>query len=222
MKIRTVIVLIVWIAILLSVQIGYVCLLLHLPKVGVSWSDRGVFGDSFGALNAFISGCAFICLVVSLRQQEKQLADNQKDIEREITAMTAQATSSEKATAALTKQLSLMQLSSRLAAIPTLVEAELVHLEVHHSNELGSHRIRSMTHQAIKGLLAEAEEELKLLEQNQRDPSTMLPLTSRLTMHQPTIGHFRCFVQNLRALHEFKRDLFELYRELAKPSTTEA
>jgi hypothetical protein len=190
MKIRTVVVLIVWIAVLLGIQVGYALFLL--PQIGIAAADRGLFGDSFGAFNAFISGCAFICLLISLRQQEKHLVENQKEIEREISLLTKQATSSENATAALTRQLALMQLSSRLSAIPTLVEAELVHLEAHHAQELGKARIRSMTHHAIAILLANAEAEMKILSNFHQNPSSPIPATCHLILHQPPLGHFKC------------------------------
>ena len=203
-----------WIFALVALQIAYA--VFFLPHVGNDAQARGLFGDSFGALNAFISGCAFICLLFSLRQQEKSLADNQKDIERQIALMTKQTDLSSGATNALTKQLRLMQLSSQLTALPTLLEAELVHLEVHHKNELGNSPIRTMTETGVLQLLRQAESNKKILEEIEKDPTVPIPSTSQLIMHKPQLGHFSCFVNNLRSLHEFKRDLFVLYKELAK------
>lgn len=214
MSLRTITILAAWILALVALQAGYA--VLFLPHVGNDPQTRGLFGDSFGALNAFISGCAFICLLFSLRQQEKSLADNQKDIEQQIALMTKQTNLSAEATNALTKQLRLMQLSSQLTALPTLVEAELVHLEVHHKNELGNAPIRTMTDIGILQLLKQAESDQVILETIANDPTAPIPATSKLIIHRPQLGHFICFVNNLRSLHEFKRDLFVLYKELAK------
>lgn len=43
----------------------------------------GQIGDSFGALNAFISGCAFIAVVVSLKQQTEQLKLQREDLKNQ-------------------------------------------------------------------------------------------------------------------------------------------
>lgn len=40
----------------------------------------GLIGDSFGALNAFISGCAFIAVVISLKQQTEQIKLQREDL----------------------------------------------------------------------------------------------------------------------------------------------
>lgn len=43
----------------------------------------GQIGDCFGALNAFISGCAFIAVVVSMKQQTEQLKLQREDLKNQ-------------------------------------------------------------------------------------------------------------------------------------------
>lgn len=43
----------------------------------------GLIGDSFGALNAFISGCAFIAVVISLKQQTEQIKLQREDLKNQ-------------------------------------------------------------------------------------------------------------------------------------------
>lgn len=48
-----------------------------------SLPSRGEFGDSFGALNALFSTCAFIALLVSLVMQRRQMLDERTRIEKD-------------------------------------------------------------------------------------------------------------------------------------------
>jgi hypothetical protein len=65
--------------------------------VDSGWSKTGVFGDSFGGLNALFSALAFVAVIYSLRQQsemiEKQeieIADNKKALEEQKTSVDRQ------------------------------------------------------------------------------------------------------------------------------------
>lgn len=48
-----------------------------------SLPSRGEFGDSFGALNAIFSTCAFVVLLVSLAMQRRQMLDERARIEKD-------------------------------------------------------------------------------------------------------------------------------------------
>ena len=48
-----------------------------------SLQSRGVFGDSFGALNAMFSTCAFLVLLVSLAMQRRQMLDERLRVEKD-------------------------------------------------------------------------------------------------------------------------------------------
>ncbi len=44
------------------------------------WSDRGTFGDLFGAVNALFSGLAFAGLLYSLIENRKQISSQQEEL----------------------------------------------------------------------------------------------------------------------------------------------
>ena len=48
--------------------------------VGSDWSQTGVFGDSFGGLNAFFSALAFVAVIYSISQQNEVLKKQDEEI----------------------------------------------------------------------------------------------------------------------------------------------
>jgi len=58
--------------------IAYWLLVSHLIP---TWPERGLFGDAFGALNAFVSGVALIGVVYALYLQQRQLDELRRSIE---------------------------------------------------------------------------------------------------------------------------------------------
>lgn len=46
------------------------------------WDVRGQFGDLFGAVNALFSGLAFVGLIITIRQQHKDLEYQQQAIDQ--------------------------------------------------------------------------------------------------------------------------------------------
>lgn len=45
-----------------------------------SWSNRGTFGDMFGAINSLFSGLAFALLIVALYLQKEELEETRKEL----------------------------------------------------------------------------------------------------------------------------------------------
>lgn len=75
------------------------------------WSDRGTFGDQFGAVNALFSGLAFAGLIITillqrrdLRLQRKDLRMQRKELQLNRQEMEAQTAEFEKQNATLLKQ----------------------------------------------------------------------------------------------------------------------
>jgi hypothetical protein len=52
----------------------------HFP---LSWSERGQFGDLFGAVNALFSGLAFAGIIFTIYIQQKEIEQNSKDLKRQ-------------------------------------------------------------------------------------------------------------------------------------------
>lgn len=45
-----------------------------------NWTDRGTFGDLFGAINALFSGLAFAALIYTILLQRKEINQNKEEI----------------------------------------------------------------------------------------------------------------------------------------------
>ena len=87
-----------------------------------NWSDRGTFGDLFGAVNALFSGLAFAGLIytIVLQKQDLELQRNEIALNRAELKKTAKAQQhSEKA---LIQQVEQMKLASKLNALKILID----------------------------------------------------------------------------------------------------
>lgn len=63
--------------------------LLWAPWSGQSWESRGVFGDSYGVLNALFSGLAFAGVITALFLQHTEISESQQEIEKTVKAIAA-------------------------------------------------------------------------------------------------------------------------------------
>lgn len=93
-------------------------------------NDRGVFGDSFGALNALISGLAFggIIYTILLQQgqlnmQKEELILQRKELELTRQELNRTADAQEKSEKALSRQAENMELTSKISALSALFNA---------------------------------------------------------------------------------------------------
>jgi uncharacterized membrane protein YciS (DUF1049 family) len=75
-----------------------------------SWSDRGTFGDMFGAVNTLFSGLAFAGVIYAIFLQRKEL-----ELQREELSLTRNELS--KSASAQAKQVEQMEKSAMLSAI---------------------------------------------------------------------------------------------------------
>ncbi|MGK0175535.1 MAG: hypothetical protein ACI9AT_001922 [Ulvibacter sp.] len=97
-----------------------------------NWSDRGTFGDLFGAVNALFSGLAFAGLIytIVLQKQDLKLQRNEIALNRAELKKTAKAQqNSEKA---LIEQVEQMKVASKLNALKTLID--YYNLQIANSN----------------------------------------------------------------------------------------
>ena len=68
---------------------------LALLWLGVSWEQRGQFGDMFGALNTLFSGLAFAALAYTLHLQRTELALQRQELAQTRAELAKQASSQE-------------------------------------------------------------------------------------------------------------------------------
>lgn len=87
--------------VVLCILIGYALLII---KYIDDWEHRGLFGDLFGAVNALFSGLAFAGLIITIRQQHKDLDYQRQAIEQTNEEMQNQTEEFEKQNATFKKQ----------------------------------------------------------------------------------------------------------------------
>ncbi len=112
---------------LLGIFISYPYLLLKLyPKL----VDRGTFGDSFGGLNAMISGLAFAGIIYTiilqqnqLKMQSEELALQRNELELTRKELNRSASAQEKSEKALAKQAANMELSSKISVYTAMLNS---------------------------------------------------------------------------------------------------
>lgn len=91
-------------------------------KDASGWSERGQFGDMFGALNALFSGLAFAGIIYTIRQQKEELELQREELRLTREELTKSVDAQQKAEAALNKQSNTMKLTAMLNANKSLLE----------------------------------------------------------------------------------------------------
>nr|WP_319572788.1 hypothetical protein [uncultured Draconibacterium sp.] len=157
------------IGILLFILIMWICYPFILNLFFDSNNARGLFGDSFGALNSLISGLAFGGIIYTILLQQSQLIMQKEELilQRKELELTRQelnrtAEAQEKSEKALSRQAENMELSSKISALSALFNAynDLLHKEsgldwqerekVKEKAKLISNSLEEYTHRVIK------------------------------------------------------------------------
>lgn len=98
---------------------SFVLVFYQIPK----WTDRGTFGDTFGAINALFSGLAFAGIIYTILLQRKELALQRQELADTRIELKRSADAQEKSEIALTNQIESMKTASKLNALNSLFEA---------------------------------------------------------------------------------------------------
>lgn len=86
-----------------------------------NWSDRGTFGDLFGAVNALFSGLAFAGLIYAIVLQKRDLKMQREEIIQNRTELKKSAKAQQNSEKALEEQVNQMKITSKLNALNTIV-----------------------------------------------------------------------------------------------------
>jgi hypothetical protein len=86
-----------------------------------NWSDRGTFGDLFGAVNGLFSGLAFAGLIYTIVLQKRDLQMQRDEIRMNRTELKKSAKAQVKSEKALTEQVEQMKITSKLNALNTII-----------------------------------------------------------------------------------------------------
>ena len=87
-----------------------------------NWSDRGTFGDLFGAVNALFSGLAFAGLIYTIVLQKQDLELQRKEIALNRTELKKTSKAQQHSEKALIDQVEQMKIASKLNALKTLID----------------------------------------------------------------------------------------------------
>ncbi len=86
------------------------------------WSDRGTFGDLFGAVNALFSGLAFAALIYTIILQRDEIKTNREEIVLNRKELAKASKLQQKAQQVLIQQVEQTHLSAKMNAMRTLVD----------------------------------------------------------------------------------------------------
>ncbi len=87
-----------------------------------NWSDRGTFGDLFGAVNALFSALAFAALIYTIVLQREEIKENREEIILNRKELAKGAKLQQKAQQVLIQQVEQTHLSAKMNAMRTIVE----------------------------------------------------------------------------------------------------
>jgi septal ring factor EnvC (AmiA/AmiB activator) len=86
-----------------------------------NWSERGTFGDMFGAINALFSGLAFAGLIFTIIMQREEIKTNQDEIELNRQELHKSVRAQQKTQQALQDQAKQTALTARINAMSTVI-----------------------------------------------------------------------------------------------------
>ena len=81
-----------------------------------NWSERGQFGDMFGAVNALFSALAFAILIVTMWMQREELELQRAEVRQTNLELKRTADAQEMTRRAMEKQIELLTVSTRMSA----------------------------------------------------------------------------------------------------------
>lgn len=119
------------------VVIVWIALGFYPYKLLTTWSERGTFGDMFGAANSLFSALAFCGVIFTIYLQKKELGLQRMELIETRKELSRSAEAQEKSEKALNNQLKSMTLTAKLNALNSLVSI--------FSEKAGEARTRSTT-----------------------------------------------------------------------------
>jgi flagellar biosynthesis component FlhA len=115
-----------------------------------SWSDRGTFGDLFGAVNGLFSGLAFAGLIYTIVLQKKDLEMQRNEIQLNRDELKKSSRAQEKSEQALTEQVEQMKITSKLNALNTIINYYNLQISSSNHTEEIVQKFKEKRREAIK------------------------------------------------------------------------
>lgn len=110
----------------LIILVSIIIVLWLFSLIGLSYfinspTERGTFGDSFGAINALFSGFAFAGIIYTILLQRKELSLQRIELRETRKELRRSADAQEKSEKALIKQIENMKIAAKVSALNTLL-----------------------------------------------------------------------------------------------------
>ncbi len=113
-------------------------------------SERGTFGDLFGAVNALFSGLAFAGLIYTIILQKKDLEMQRSEIQLNRSELKKSAAAQQKSEKALSEQVEQMKVTSRLNALNTIINFYNLQISSPNTSEENLAKYKEKRREAIK------------------------------------------------------------------------
>jgi hypothetical protein len=114
------------------------------------WSQRGTFGDLFGAVNALFSGLAFAGLIYTIVLQKKDLEMQRSEIKMNRAELKKSAAAQQKSEKALSEQVEQMKVTARLNALNTIINYYNLQISSPNVSEENLAKFKEKRREAIK------------------------------------------------------------------------
>lgn len=114
------------------------------------WSQRGTFGDLFGAVNGLFSGLAFAGLIYTIVLQKRDLELQRSEIQMNRAELKKSSKAQEKSERALSEQVEQMKVTSRLNALNTIINYYNLQISSPNTSEENLIKFKEKRREAIK------------------------------------------------------------------------
>lgn len=114
------------------------------------WSNRGTFGDLFGAVNGLFSGLAFAGLIYTIVLQKRDLELQRAEIQMNRAELKKSSSAQQKSEKALSEQVDLMRITSRLNALNTIINYYNLQISSPNTSEENLQKFKDKRREAIK------------------------------------------------------------------------
>jgi hypothetical protein len=180
-------------------------------------TERGQFGDMFGALSSLFTACGFGALLLTIWQQNTETIKRDKEAEDERKLLIKNADAMTKSSEALTKQLQVMTISAKLSALPNLIDSTACDLQNNYFSylrELGIISTKDLSASWIKHIILIAKEDVTIADQVKNEANIHKNLDSRQSqavLNTSNRAKWLKFIEELERLDKYKTDATRLY-----------
>lgn len=188
-------------------------------KFAGDMQSRGQFGDTFGAISSLFTALGFGALLLTIWQQNHERKLREVESEKHLDLLNKNAEAMTKSSEALTKQLQVMTISTKLAALPNLIDSTANELQTRYNEHLKDFtllRTKDMSVAMIERIILNAKATLSEADQVKKELSvrgavdvvnnqgwSVLIASDRRT--------FSKFIEELERLQKYKSDAVRLY-----------